>query len=101
MKSWIYTILLCKLALVNNFFPSQNNMGTVQASKYRFFNILDFLGRSLSTEELIQASMPGIDPCFDNTARDQGSFTTMVLWSVKSFNSPTVCQDNGQKLNFN
>ena len=31
-----------------------------------------------------------IDPCPAHTTRNKGSFTTNVLWSVKSFNSPTV-----------
>ena len=30
-----------------------------------------------------------IHSCLADTARNQGSFTTYVLWSVKSFNSPT------------
>ena len=32
-----------------------------------------------------------IDPCPAHTARNYGSFTPYALWSVKSFNSPTVC----------
>ena len=31
-----------------------------------------------------------IHSCPADTARNQGSFTTHALWSVKSFNSPTV-----------
>ena len=37
-----------------------------------------------------------------DTARNQGSFTTFALWSVKSFNSPTVsgCIDYGGSKKF-
>ena len=32
-----------------------------------------------------------IDPCPAHTARNKGSFTTMVLWTVQRFLSSTVC----------
>ena len=38
----------------------------------------------------IQITKRRIDPCPAHTARNTGSFTTMVLWSVKSFNSSTA-----------
>ena len=38
----------------------------------------------------IQITKRRIDHCPAHTARNKDSFTTMVLWSVKSFNSPTV-----------
>ena len=47
-----------------------------------------------------------IHSCPVDTARNKGSFTTIALWSVKSFNSPTVCMytthvtNNGLELSF-
>ena len=41
----------------------------------------------------IQITKRKIDPCPSHTARNKGSFTTMVLWIVQRFSSLTVSME--------
>ena len=93
------TKILCNSVLHNFFYPK---FDTSPFDSIWLEISIDWYTKSQGPKKkCIHFTRERIHSCSVDTARNKGSFTTIALWSVKSFNSPTVCIQEKQQQRMN